>query len=980
MRTAPFLPAAVAMFVVLVGCTAIELLERRLAVEQQRSAVAGDLGLIRARLEGALTANIMEVRGLATAITVATDLDQDRFAALAAPLFRDSQLRNIGAAPDMVIRWMYPLAGNEHAIGLDYRTNPLQRAGAERARDTGELVLAGPLQLVQGGEGVIGRLPVFIDGPQGRRFWGLISAVIDCDRLYATAGLDGTGSHVRCVLRGRNGSGAGGEIFHGDAAILEALPVTMDIVVPGGTWQLAGVPVMGWTTGASTIRLLLLVVLAALIVGPMLLVGFLLERRRLAEERYDRLARHSRMVAWEADAAGRIIFASPVAREVWGCDPAEVIGQPLDRLRQAGDVGAFSAAIAAGQAIEELITGLAGHDGVWLATTAAPRRDAAGKIVAWQGSDTDVSQRHRAGLEQSERLRHNRTLAALTIHPDVLAGELDAGMRELVIQSAEAIGAARMSVWLFAEDRSQLHCLALRTDTGVTLHEGVLSANDHPAYFAAIASQAVVSAEDAMMDPRTSTFADGYLKPLGIGAILDVVVPGNDGVAGVMCVEHVGGRRNWTTAEQGFVVSLGHIAGAIIGAWRRRELIVQLERAREAAEAGARAKSAFLANMSHEIRTPMNGILGMAELLCTAGLAKQQEEQAEMLHRSAESLLTIVNDILDFSKIEAGQLMIERIPFSPVSELRDVIELLRPRLAGGPVAMVVHIDAAMPRRLIGDPVRLRQILTNLIGNAVKFTAAGRVSVSAVHGPDGLRLEVADTGIGMPAETVERLFQPFTQADASTTRRFGGTGLGLSICRRLVELIGGAIAVHSREGQGSVFTVSLPIAADPEGATADPAAIDLTGWPAGSAARPTPEAVQAAQAVASDAPRVLLAEDNPVNRSLAVALLRKAGVAVDVAVNGRAAVESVANGVFDLVLMDCQMPEMDGFEATAHIRSLERERGQGRRIPIIAVTANAMEGDRDRCLAAGMDDYLAKPIRRDALTTVLTRWLRSTDSR
>ena len=753
------------------------------------------------------------------------------------------------------------------------------------------------------------------------------------------------------------------------------------------------------------------------------------------------------------DADRRCVHASPRLARLLACPREHLIGRRIDE--------AFGPehSVALGPPVTEALTGVAqrlkhsfrppGADECLLQIELWPQLDASGKVSGGHLIAVDISDDQRR-LEQVEL--SERRLRIIMDQMPVTVSYIDADWRYRYINRAQ-------QQWLGkAESEVVGHRVRDLVDDAVW-------ASIEPKLSEALRGQPV---------PLERQRIDRHGKPVWHSGhhVPDFTEDGL--VAGVYTVFFDTTQR--ALAEQ---------------ALRNREH--ELRQAKDAAENASRAKSEFLANMSHEIRTPMNGVLGLTELLLETPLDAYQRPFVETVRASGETLLSIINDILDFSKIEAGKLETEMLDYDLFQAVEDVVQLLAPRAHAKGLEMLCRVDDRLPAHLRGDPFRLRQVLTNLIGNALKFTDHGEVEVDVrLDKPGSLRVSVRDTGIGIDGPTRERLFTPFVQADGSTTRRFGGTGLGLAISRHLIELMGGQIDVHSQVGQGSTFWFTLPCmaaisppptahptqlngrralvvddnatnreilqhhaeasgmlvdcAADgfealdrlrvaaAEGAPYDIALIDMKmpgmdGLMLAAAVRaatelaglrlvmvtslhskeelsrareagisaylskpvrrhelyramalalggvPQPEVAlhPSADALQLNC-RVLMAEDNGVNQVVARNMLRSLGCRYDIVPNGQDALEAVQRGGYDLVLMDCQMPVMDGYAASRAIRSWEAALPAPQRIPIVALTANALVGDAEACLAAGMDDHLAKPYSRKQLGTVMARWL------
>ncbi|MCC6931472.1 MAG: PAS domain-containing protein [Gemmatimonadaceae bacterium] len=692
-----------------------------------------------------------------------------------------------------------------------------------------------------------------------------------------------------------------------------------------------------------------------------------------AEHTRDRshlVAQSARDGLWDWDMRTNAIFLSPEWKRICGYAddelPNELVTWPRlvhpDELP--GALAQLQSAIAGESAVYEAEFRMRHKDGSyrWVVARAVVLRDEQGEPVRMTGWHRDITD-HMRSLERVERRPAQGAMERAYSNQRVLtsllrAGLDDAELPELLRRALETMASApmfgpraRLAIVLADESFGSLKCAA---KWGAGACDAAMEQLAHR-----VAEEQPLAARIFTSTPihRSATLSAAAGDGVTAESTCAVPIMSDGATIGLFLSQALEARANNAQDDEFLFAAASILAGMI----RRRRMEEELRRARDAAEAANRAKSDFLATMSHEIRTPMNGVMGMLSLLLDTPLSHDQREFAETSLASAQSLLSILNDILDLSKIEAGKLALEPVPFAPGPALRDTVELLRAGAQAKGLALTMTCAPDLPGRVLVDATRLRQIVTNLVGNAVKFTASGGVHVALETAGDrahpALQLTVKDTGIGIAPEQRKYIFEKFTQADTSTTRRYGGTGLGLAIVQHLVVLLGGTLTVESTVNVGSSFAVTIPV----EVLDWLPSESTLSDERLGVRARArTPSTIASLQA-----PRhVLLVEDNDINALVASQLLQRAGHRVTHAGNGREAIEAferatLAMHAFDLVLMDCMMPEMDGFEATSRIRALERPRGM--HTPIVAMTANAFQQDREHCLAAGMDNYIAKPL-------------------
>ena len=932
MRKLPALAIAVVSAGAILGASF--LLEHDLTEHRETVADAHlrtEVNLLAGRLEQSISQRLQLVRGLAAFVRSRPDFNETEFEHFADALGAGQiGIRSLQLAPKGIVTFITNKRENLSALGHDLLADPGRRHLAEKAVREREFVISGPIDLIQGGRAVIARLPIFLPATlTSEAFWGFATILIDPEVLMGEAGIAEGLPHVSLAIRGKDGLGAAGDVVYGKATVFERARVRVPVTLPNGTWMIGA----EWTgtDGGHVDRYVILIsgLLIAFMVAASLYAVLRRPDQLLAEvtkatheliesrQRFADYADASSDWLWEMGPDLRFTYISERAKEVTGI-PAEyhygktreeLSGEALDNEKWRE----LNEAIGERRPFKNFEYARVGPDGrtQYISTSGKPVFGEDGSFLGYRGTGADVSER-KAALDRA-RVAEQRLMTAINALEDgfvlydsddrlVLCNEK---YREIYKESADLMvpGGKFEDMLREGARRGQYPDAAGRVEEWVAERRRQQRA-------------AAGDVEQRLPDGRWLRISE---------------------------------RRTPDGGTVGFRVD-----------------ITQRKRATESAEAANRAKSAFLATMSHEIRTPMTGVMGFADMLLDDDIPQVSREKVERIKDSTRSLLRILNDILDVSKLDAGKMQIECIDLHLPSLLDDVMAMFREINAEKDATKLCfesRLADDLPAGINSDPTRLRQILVNLIGNAAKFTDAGTVSLearrrAAPHGNDGndmLEIRVRDTGIGIAEDSIPFLFTDFTQADASTSRRFEGTGLGLAICKRLVELMGGEIGCESRIGEGSTFWFTLPLVA----------ATRSVAPTAGTAQQPL-RVHRALRPL-----DILVAEDNDINRRIVSALLDSFGHNHEIVANGIEAVAAAAERDFDLVLMDVRMPALSGPEATARIRGLESARA---RVPVIAVTADAMEEHMAGYFAAGMDGVVTKPIDRGELAEAINKVL------
>ena len=910
-RIMVFLPAIlVAVCLFAVGYY-VDYMHARNHERELRVSVFNQLSLLRAKLEGYITSNVQLVQGLAASISVEPDLSTEKFTQLARYLFNDrSQLRNIGAAPDLVIRYMYPLQNNEAAVGLDYRDHPAQLRAALRARDSGNLLFDGPVDLVQGGQAFIARIPVFLSGSNGqpsqeKAFWGIISAVIDIDRLYFASSLKDFADEFDIAIRTDESYDPAGNVFLGDAKIFDQHPVLLDISLPSGSWQMAAVPKEGWAEAANNLFWFRggLGLIGLLILLPLIAIGRFELKKRDSETRLRALFDMSPVgIALNDYKTGRFLEINDALLVSSGYSRSEMLTMTYKDITP---------------------TDYAALD---------------------QEQLEDLQAKGHFGPYQKEYIRKND-------------GRYPVQLNGVVIYDA----AGRKLVWSIVEDISS------RIQAERALRE---SQEKYQRLVEDIGDQFVIYSHRAVTGEVTYV-SGGIQKMFGLTKD-DVIGKSWDGIikwlpeyrerAPAIIQQIIEGKLGFTQFDLSFIhpggdlrtirvschpvtASAGELSieGIVEDITERKTAERALITARHEAERASKAKSEFLSSMSHELRTPMNAILGFSQLLEMEDLSEAHQKYVQEIKNAGFHLLALIDEILDLAKIEAGRIDLRPEPVDVGVLVQECIALVK--TLADKMEVTIHSTGLTGQVLQADRIRFKQVMLNLISNAIKYNrSGGQIHVDAKESDQTgyLRIRVTDTGVGIAAAKIAELFQPFNRLDAANSD-IEGTGIGLSLTRRVVELMGGTIGVESKLGVGSTFWFELPM----EGCVNCSAPEETS-----------PLQADVGQQASLKPHAIVYIEDNVVNLELVTKILAyRQHIQLIPASTPEQGLELIRVHRPDLVLLDINLPGMNGFEVLKTLKDIQGCND----IPVIALTSRAMAHHIEEGRAAGFTDYLTKPL-------------------
>ena len=910
-RIMVFLPAILVAACLFAAGYYVDYMHARNHERELRVSVFNQLSLLRAKLEGYITSNVQLVQGLAASISVEPDLSTEKFTQLARYLFNDrSQLRNIGAAPDLVIRYMYPLQNNEAAVGLDYRDHPAQLRAALRARDSGNLLFDGPVDLVQGGQAFIARIPVFLSGSNGqpsqeKAFWGIISAVIDIDRLYFASSLKDFADEFDIAIRTDESYDPDGNVFLGDAKIFDQHPVLLDISLPSGSWQMAAVPKEGWAEAANNLFWFRggLGLIGLLILLPLIAIGRFELKKRDSETRLRALFDMSPVgIALNDYKTGRFLEINDALLVSSGYSRSEMLTMTYKDITP---------------------TDYAALD---------------------QEQLEDLQAKGHFGPYQKEYIRKND-------------GRYPVQLNGVVIYDA----AGRKLVWSIVEDISS------RIQAERALRE---SQEKYQRLVEDIGDQFVIYSHRAVTGEVTYV-SGGIQKMFGLTKD-DVIGKSWDGIikwlpeyrerAQAIIQQIIEGKLGFTQFDLSFIhpggdlrtirvschpvtASAGELSieGIVEDITERKTAERALITARHEAERASKAKSEFLSSMSHELRTPMNAILGFSQLLEMEDLSEAHQKYVLEIKNAGFHLLALIDEILDLAKIEAGRIDLRPEPVDVGVLVQECIALVK-NLADK-MEVTIHSTGLTGQVLQADRIRFKQVMLNLISNAIKYNrSGGQIHVDAKESDQTgyLRIRVTDTGVGIAAAKIAELFQPFNRLDAANSD-IEGTGIGLSLTRRVVELMGGTIGVESKLGVGSTFWFELPM----EGCVNCSAPEETRVLQA-----------DAGQSTSMKPHTIVYIEDNAVNLELVGKILAyRQHIQLIPASSPEQGLELIRMHRPDLVLLDINLPGMNGFEVLKTLKDIQGCND----IPVIALTSRAMAHHIEEGRAAGFTDYLTKPL-------------------